>query len=114
VIAEDARIALLVGSEVVYVAGRGARAATMTPYDVCAVRLADGLTLTGTPPADVDRYLAALRADPGARAVTGGDATVTAGSVADLVERLTRVSWPVAVADARASGALVGAYPAEG
>jgi hypothetical protein len=104
-----------VGSDVVYLAGRGTVPATMTPYDVCAVRLADGLALAGTPPDDLDTYLALLRTDPSAQAVAqrGAD-LVTAGTVAELVERLAALPWAEAEGAARAAGALVGAYPSEG
>ena len=96
-------------------AGRGASAATMTPYDVAAVRLADGTGLTGTPPSDVARYLEALRADRSARAVAlAASGTLETGPDAvGLVERLAEMTWTEAEARARAAGALLGAYPAE-
>ena len=108
------RVAALVGSEVVYLAGRGTTAATMTPYDVAAVRLGDGIALAGAPPDDLERYLSALRADPSARAAAavGGDVAATVDVVA-LIERLAGTPWAEAEARARAAGALVGVYPAE-
>lgn len=112
-LAEGGRVALRVGSDVVYLAGRAVRAATMTPYDVSAVRLADGTTLAGTPPDDVGRYLDALRAAPAARVATltaEGQMTVTPDLEA-LVEGLVQMPWSAAEADARGAGALVGAYP---
>lgn len=114
-LAPDGRLALRVGSEVVYLAGGAVSASTMTPYDVAAVRLVDGMRLAGTPPADAGRYLAALRADPGSRvaALTGSDDLATASDVVQLVERLAKTSWTEAEARVRASGGLVGAYPAE-
>jgi len=99
----------------VYVGGRGATAATMTPYDVAAVRLSDGLELAGSAPDDADQYRRALRSDPSARVaalVASGD-LVTAGDVADLLQRVARLPWTEAEARARAAGALVGAYPTE-
>lgn len=103
------------GSDVVYLAGRGVRAATMTPYDVAALRLSDGLDLAGTPPNDAERYLAAVRASPGAcaAALTRGGLT-TATDLAGLVEGLVGVTWAEAVADARGAGALLGVSPADG
>jgi hypothetical protein len=112
-LAPDGRVAALVGSEVVYVAGRGVSTATMTPYDVCALRLADGAVLAGTPPDDAVAYLQALRRAP-ARAVarTAAEFT-TAPDVASLVAGLCRSSWDEAEGEARAAGALMGAYLAE-
>lgn len=115
-LAPEGRVASIVGTEVVYIGGRGASAATMTPYDVAAVRLRDGIELAGSLPADVARYLAALRAEPAARAVAAlaSGELVAAGDLATLVEHIARLPWPEAEAHARAAGALVGAYAAEG
>ena len=98
-----------------YLAGRTARAATMTPYDVCALRLGDGSELSGDPPADAARYVDALRGDPhhGAVALARGGLTVAPG-VVELVERLSGSSWDRAESVARGAGALVGAYPTDG
>ena len=81
------RLALRVGADVVYLAGREVLAEVMTPYDVAAVRLADATVLAGDPPGDAERYLATLRSD---------------GS-----------EWGEALDRARGLGGLVGAYPAE-
>lgn len=115
-LAEGGRVAVLVGTEVVYLPGRGATPATMTPYDVAAVRLADGLDLAGTPPDDAERYADALRRHPAARAaaMTAHGGVTTARDVVDLVERLAGIPWAEAEAAARAAGALVGAHPADG
>lgn len=109
------RVALRVGIDVVYLAGRGVLPEIMTPYDVVAVRFRDGLTLAGEAPDDVERYLVALRAEPAAGAAAAApDGSVIAGSaLAAVVERLTGLSWSAAVERARAVGGLVGAYPAE-
>lgn len=115
-LAPGGRVASLVGSEVVYIAGRSATPATMTPYDVAAVRLRDGLDLAGSPPEDVARYLGALRTERAARAVAAvadGD-LVAAADLATLVEHVARLPWAEAEGRARAAGALVGAYAAEG
>lgn len=113
-LAADGRVAMLVGSEVMYVGGRGASAATLTPYDVCALRLADGIELAGAPPAAAQRYRDALRADRSARAaaLVAPDDVVTAPDVVALVERLSGAAWAEAEGQARAAGALLGAYPA--
>jgi hypothetical protein len=87
----------------------------MTPYDVCAVRLADGLELAGEPPADAKRYLDALRSDRrhSAAALTA-DGLVTAPGLRELVERLASSPWSDAESLARGAGALAGAYPTDG
>lgn len=108
-------MALLVGSEVVYLAGRGVLVASMTPYDVAAVRLADGLPLGGDPPDDAERYLAALRSDGDGRAVAlrRDDTLVTAASARDCVAALLGRTYDDLEAEARLTGALFGAYPPE-
>ncbi|HVR88682.1 MAG TPA: hypothetical protein VHG53_03955 [Candidatus Limnocylindria bacterium] len=110
-LAPDGRVALLMG-EVVYLAAEGISCYTMTPYDVTIVRLRDGLALWGVPPHDAGRYLDAL-AHPQARAAAlASDGTmVTADSVGGLIRTLLRRPWDEAEADARAAGALIGAYP---
>ena len=111
-IAADGRIVLLTG-EVVYAAGAGVTNHTMTPYDIAIVRLRDGLDLFGTPPADIGRYLDALRAQPGTRAAALGSdgALVTAESLRSAVAVLLHRPWDEAEAHAKAAGALIGAYP---
>ena len=113
VLAPDGRVAALVGSEVVYLAGRGVSASTMTPYDVCALRLGDGTVLAGDAPDDVERYLRPLRV-PGRGAIAAtiqGD--VAGADLADVVRLSADISWDEAVSEARAVGALIGAYPAD-
>jgi len=111
-IAADGRVALLTG-EVVYLAGAGIANHTMTPYDVTIVRLRDGLDLFGTPPADVMRYLDALRSNPGstAAALAADGTLVTADGLGALVLALLHRPWADAEAQAKAAGALIGAYP---
>ena len=113
VLAPDGRMALLVGTEVVYLPGRGVSAAAMTPYDVAAVRLADGLVLGGDPPDDAERYLAALRAGTESRAAAlRSDGTlVTAPSARECVAALLGRPYEDLEAEARLTGALFGAYP---
>lgn len=108
-------MALLVGTEVVYLPGRGIAAASMTPYDVAAVRLVDGLPLGGEPPEDAARYLDALRGAAHARAAAlRPDGTlVTASSARDCVASLLGRSYDELEAEARLTGALFGAYPPE-
>jgi ribulose-5-phosphate 4-epimerase/fuculose-1-phosphate aldolase len=112
-LAGEGRVVLVTG-EVVYVAGTGVSNHTMTPYDVTIVRLRDGIELFGTPPSDVGRYLDALRARPEAQAAAlAADATlVTGDSLHAVVATLLHRPWDEAEAHARASGALIGAYPA--
>jgi hypothetical protein len=108
----EGRVALLTG-EVVYLAGAGTANRTMTPYDVTIVRLRDGLDLFGTPPADVARYLDALRSSPGstAAALAADGTLVTADGLGALVLALLHRPWAEAEAQAKAAGALIGAYP---
>jgi hypothetical protein len=111
-LAADGRVALLTG-EVVYVAGAGIPNHTMTPYDVTIVRLRDGLDLFGTPPADVSRYLDALRSSTGstAAALAADGSLVTAEGLGPLVQVLLHRPWDEAEAQSKAAGALIGAYP---
>ena len=121
------RITSLVG-EVVYVCARGIASETMTPYDVVAVRLRDGLPLHGEPPVDMEVYLQRHRDWPAARSVVMmPDATfVAAPSVPEcalLALRSARppdggspsgelaATWEEQVAIARVGGALFGAEP---
>jgi hypothetical protein len=112
-LAPDGRVALRVGTDVVYLAGAGVSPHTITPFDVAAVRIGDGFTLQGTPPADAGRYLAALRSSPEARAVVAvaNETLVTAASLAEGVERVLGRPFAEATAEARAAGALIGAFP---
>jgi len=112
-LAADGRVVLLTG-EVVYVAGAGIPNRTMTPYDVTIVRLRDGLDLFGTPPTDVTRYLDALRSSQGstAAALAADGTLVTAEGLGPLVQVLLHRPWDEAEAQAKAAGALIGAYPA--
>ncbi|MDP9266545.1 MAG: hypothetical protein M3O91_10580 [Chloroflexota bacterium] len=124
------RITSLVG-EVVYVCARGIASETMTPYDVVAVRLADGLRLHGEPPSDLDEYLARHRGWPGARSVVrlpdgaflgapsvpacvvAAQAAMEEGGTLDVPPEgpaLARI-WEERVALARAGGALFGVEP---
>ena len=111
-LADEGRVALLTG-EVVYIAAAGISNHTMTPYDVTIVRLRDGLELFGSPPAGVDRYLDALRAHPGAMAAAlASDGTlVTADTLRAVVVAMVHRPWDEAERHAKASGALIGAYP---
>ena len=108
----DGRVALVAG-EVVYTAGRGVSLHTMTPYDVVAVRLGDGTELWGDPPEDIERYLAAFRAAPAGRAaaLAADGSVVSAPTVRECVAHLLGRPWLEAETAARASGALIGAYP---
>lgn len=114
-LAVEAHVALVTG-EVVYVAGAGISNHTMTPYDVTIVRLRDGVELFGDPPADVERYLDALRAGPSAHAAALDvhGTLVIADSLRTLVATLLHSPWDAAEAHAKATGALIGAYPVSG
>ena len=125
----DGRVTLRL-HDVVYIGGRDAIPATMTPYDVAVLLASDGATLHGTPPDGVAAYLAAHRRDPAATRVAHvrdgaylSAATLRACVVAALrqargedattddatIER----AWLDLVAQARISGALIGAFPTE-
>jgi hypothetical protein len=114
-------------SDVVYIGGRGVGLATITPYDVAVLLLADGSTLHGTPPDDVAAYIDAHRRAPVARSV----ARVAAGEYlsapslrACVVAAVRRARgqdersdeltveaiWNELVSEARISGALIGAF----
>jgi hypothetical protein len=112
-LAPEGRVALIVGSDVVYLPGKATTPSMMTPYDIAGVLLADGSTLAGEPPDDAPLYLAALRDARGARAAAlmlDGTMTTTPDLTA-LVEGLARMPWSEAEGEARSAGALVGAYP---
>jgi len=115
-LAPDGRVAVVVGTDVVYVTARGASPHTMTPYDVAALHLADGTVLFGDPPDDAERYRDALRRSPDARAaaLAADGRLVTAASLRACVAALLGTSWDYAESEARAAGALIGAYPLPG
>jgi hypothetical protein len=98
---------------VVYIAAAEVSPRTMTPFDVAAVRLHDGLDLHLRPPEDVERYLAVLRSGGGARCVAAvADGTlVSALGLRELVSSLVGRDWSALEDEARAAGALIGAYP---
>ena len=127
-LAPDGRITLRL-NDVLYVAGRGVSNHTMTPYDVVSILLADGSPLLGVPPDDLDEYVAAHRAAPQAESVgRGSDGVIVAApslracAITLLARRrgeqgphgpsLEQV-WEELVAEARISGALIGAFPTE-
>ena len=127
-LAPEGRITLRL-NDVLYVAGRGVSNHTMTPYDVVSILVADGSPLLGVPPGDADEYLAAHRAAPQAESVgRGSDGVIVAApslracAITLLARRrgeegthgpsLEQV-WEALVADARISGALIGAFPTE-
>jgi len=128
-LAPDGRVTLRL-HDVMYIAGRGVGLATMTPYDVAVVLVADGSQLQGDAPADAAAYLEAHRRAPHAASVartTDGTyvsaPTLRACVVAALrhtrgeeeggddatIERV----WLDLVAQARLEGALIGAFPTE-
>ena len=125
----DGRVTLRL-HDVVYIGGRDAIPATMTPYDVAVLLAADGATLHGTPPDGVGAYLAAHRRDPAAASVArvrDGAYVVAATLRACVVAALRQAhgedattddatiesAWLDLVAQARISGALIGAFPTE-
>jgi hypothetical protein len=97
----------------VYLAGRSASAATMTPYDVCAIRLGDASVLAGSPPDDAARYVAALRTGAGRAVAATREGDVVAADLRALIEHLSGSSWDEVLGSARAAGALMGAYSTE-
>ena len=127
-LAPEGRITLRL-NDVLYVSGRGVSNHTMTPYDVVSILLADGSQLLGLPPDDMDEYVAAHRAAPQAESVgRGSDGVIVAAPSlrACAITLLTRRRgaegthgpsleqvWEELVADARISGALIGAFPTE-
>lgn len=117
-------------NDVFYVGGRGVGLATMTPYDVAVVLVADGSVLHGTPPEDIDAYVAAHGRWPSAGSVarcTDGEYLAAPTLRACAVEVLRRArgektspdaatiehAWLDLVAQARVSGALIGAFPTD-
>ena len=125
----DGRITLRL-HDVLYVCGRGASLATMTPYDVAVIFLTDASTLHGDPPEDVAAYVDAHRRWPDAGSVARvRDGTYVSAPTlrACVVAALRHVRgergadddatiesvWLELVSQARISGALIGAFPAE-
>jgi hypothetical protein len=125
-LAPDARITLRL-NDVVYIGGRGVGLATITPYDIAVLLVRDSSALHGTPPADVHAYLEAHRRAPQAASVArvSVDEFVSADSLrACVVASLRRARgeperadentiegvWNELVAQARLSGALIGAF----
>jgi hypothetical protein len=102
----------------------------MTPYDVAVIFLADGSTLHGDPPDDVAAYVDAHARWPDAASVARApDGTYVSAPAlrACVVAVLRHVRgergsddeaaiehvWLELVAQARISGALIGAFPTE-
>jgi hypothetical protein len=124
-LAPDGRITLRL-QDVVYLAARGVSNHTMTPYDVVSVLVADGSPLLGVPPDDVAAYVEAHRVSPHAasvgRAPDGSYVTASslracaaallAGHRGERAAELERI-WDELVAEARVSGALIGAFPTD-
>lgn len=128
-LAPDGRITLRL-RDVLYICGRGVSLATMTPYDVAVIFLADGSTLHGDPPDDVAAYVDAHARWPDAASVARApDGTYVSAPAlrACVVAVLRHVRgergsddeaaiehvWLELVAQARISGALIGAFPTE-
>ena len=128
-LAPEGRITLRL-QDVIYIAGRGVSNHTMTPYDVASILFADGSPLLGVPPDDLEEYVAAHRAAPEAESVgRGSDGVIVAApslracAITLLAQRrgeqgthgpsLEKV-WEELVAEARISGALIGAFPTDG
>jgi hypothetical protein len=125
-LAADGRITLRL-NDVVYIGGRGASLATITPYDVAVVLYSDGSTLHGSPPDDTPAYVEAHRRAPlaasVARVVDG--AYLSARSLRSCVVAALRRArgeedpsddttiervWSDLVSQARITGALIGAF----
>lgn len=125
-LADDGRITLRL-SDVVYIGGRDAGLATITPYDIAVLLLSDGSSLHGAPPADTLAYLDAHRRLPGAGSVArvASAEFISAPTLRACVVAALRRSrgedetsddttietvWNELVAQARISGALIGAF----
>jgi hypothetical protein len=125
-LAVDGRITLRL-NDVVYIGGRGASLATITPYDVAVVLFSDGSTLHGSPPEDTAAYVEAHRRAPLAASVARvGDGTyLSARSLRSCVVAALRRArgeddssddvaieavWSELVSQARVTGALIGAF----
>jgi hypothetical protein len=125
-LAPDGRITLRL-HDVVYIGGRGASLATITPYDVAVLLYSDGSTLHGSPPDDAAVYLEAHRRAPLAASVArvSDGEYLSAGSLRSCVVAALRRArgedptsdettiesvWTELVAQARVTGALIGAF----
>ena len=125
-LAPDGRITLRL-NDVLYIGGRGAGLATITPYDVAVVLVSDGSVLHGLPPDDTAAYLDAHRRTPEAASVArvGKGEYLCAPSLRSCVVAALRRArgeegtsddttiervWTDLVAQARISGALIGAF----
>ena len=125
-LATDGRITLRL-QDVVYIGGRGASLATITPYDVAVVLYADGSTLHGSAPDDLPAYIEAHRRAPLAASVAHiadgsylsarslRSCVVAAlrrarGEVATSDESTIETIWTELVSQARINGALIGAF----
>ncbi len=125
-LAADARITLRL-ADVLYIGGRGAGLATITPYDIAVVLVSDGSALHGAPPDDVAAYLDAHRRTPDAGSVarvTEGEYLTASSLRSCVVAALRRARgedaasdeptiervWTELVTQARISGALIGAF----
>ena len=114
-------------NDVVYIGGRGVGLATITPYDVAVMLLADGSVLHGAPPENAAAYLDAHRRAPhaGSVAQVGAAEFVSAPSLRACVvaalrrargetdssdEAMIEAVWNELVSEARVSGALIGAF----
>jgi hypothetical protein len=116
--------------DVLYIAGHGVGLTTMTPYDVAVVLVEDGSVLHGSPPADVPAYVDAHRRWPHAASVarlpdgTYVSAPTLRGCVVAALRRAhgeeaatddstIEHAWLELVAQARITGALIGAFPTD-
>lgn len=125
-LAPDGRITLRL-NDVLYIGGRGAGLAMITPYDIAVVLVSDGSALHGTPPEDTAAYLEAHSRTPDAASVARVSAgeylsapslrscVVAAlrrarGEEATSDEQTIERVWTDLVAQARISGALIGAF----
>jgi hypothetical protein len=125
-LAPDGRITLRL-NDVLYIGGRGAGLATITPYDIAVVLVSDGSTLHGLPPDDTAAYLEAHRRTPQAASVARvreGEYVSAATLRSCVVAALRRARgedatsdettiegvWTELVSQARITGALIGAF----
>jgi hypothetical protein len=125
-LAPEGRITLRL-HDVVYIGGRSASLSTITPYDVAVVLYSDGSTLHGSPPDDTPAYVEAhRRASMSASVARVADgeylsaATLRSCVVAALRrargeeatsdETTIEAVWIELVAQARITGALIGAF----